>query len=167
MPAAAKLMADNNLPAGSVLGTGKDGRVTKGDVLGAVAGGAKPASIPTGVPTASLPQVSGPAAPDLGSRPEQRVPMTRLRVRVAERLLQSQATNAILTTFNEVNMKPVMDLRAKYKEKFEKEHDSRAFLHRFRNLRYVGSCSQSMREKMPRLCGGTVREVASSTGAWW
>ena len=72
MPAAAKLMADNNLPAGSVPGTGKDGRVTKDDVLGAVAGGAKPASIPTGVPTASLPQVSGPAAPDLGSRPKQR-----------------------------------------------------------------------------------------------
>ena len=122
MPAAAKLMADNNLPAGSVPGTGKDGRVTKGDVLGAVAGGAKPASIPTGVPTASLPQVSGPAAPDLGSRPEQRVPMTRLRARVAERLLQSQATNAILTTFNEVNMAPVMELRKKFQDAFVKEH---------------------------------------------
>ena len=122
MPAAAKLMADNNLPAGSVPGTGKDGRVTKGDVLGAVAGGAKPAFIPTGVPTASLPQVSGPAAPDLGSRPEQRVPMTRLRARVAERLLQSQATNAILTTFNEVNMAPVMELRKKFQDAFVKEH---------------------------------------------
>ena len=122
MPAAAKLMADNNLPAGSVPGTGKDGRVTKGDVLGAVASGAKPASIPTGVPTASLPQVSGPAAPDLGSRPEQRVPMTRLRARVAERLLQSQATNAILTTFNEVNMAPVMELRKKFQDAFVKEH---------------------------------------------
>lgn len=122
MPAAAKLMADNNLPAGSVPGTGKDGRVTKGDVLGAVASGAKPAAIPTGVPTASLPQVSGPAAPDLGSRPEQRVPMTRLRARVAERLLQSQATNAILTTFNEVNMAPVMELRKKFQDAFVKEH---------------------------------------------
>ena len=121
MPAAAKLMADNQLAAGSVAGSGKDGRVTKGDVLTAVAGGAKPAAIPTGVPTSSLPQVSAPA-PNLGDRPEQRVPMTRLRARVAERLLQSQATNAILTTFNEVNMAPVMEMRKKFQEKFEKEH---------------------------------------------
>lgn len=121
MPAAAKLMADNQLAAGSVAGSGKDGRVTKGDVLAAVAGGAKPAAIPTGVPTSSLPQVSAPA-PNLGDRPEQRVPMTRLRARVAERLLQSQATNAILTTFNEVNMAPVMEMRKKFQEKFEKEH---------------------------------------------
>jgi len=122
MPAAAKLIADNQLAAGSVAGSGKDGRVTKGDVLAAVAGGAKSAaSIPTGVPTSSLPQVSAPA-PNLGDRPEQRVPMTRLRARVAERLLQSQATNAILTTFNEVNMAPVMEMRKKFQEKFEKEH---------------------------------------------
>ena len=124
MPAAAKLMADNNLAAGSVPGTGKDGRVTKGDVLGAVAGGAKAAPaavIPTGVPTSALPQAAAPA-PNLGDRPEQRVPMTRLRARVAERLLQSQSTNAILTTFNEVNMAPVMDMRKKFQEKFEKEH---------------------------------------------
>ncbi|HEX5784670.1 MAG TPA: 2-oxoglutarate dehydrogenase complex dihydrolipoyllysine-residue succinyltransferase [Burkholderiaceae bacterium] len=128
MPAAAKLMADNGLAAGSVAGTGKDGRVTKGDVLSAVASGATaPAAapavaIPTGVPTKALPQVSGPAAPDLGDRPEQRVAMTRLRARVAERLLQSQATNAILTTFNEVNMAPVMEMRKRFQEKFEKEH---------------------------------------------
>ncbi len=121
MPAAAKLMADNQLAAGSVAGSGKDGRVTKGDVLAAVAGGTKSAAIPTGVPTSSLPQVSAPA-PNLGERPEQRVPMTRLRARVAERLLQSQATNAILTTFNEVNMAPVMEMRKKFQEKFEKEH---------------------------------------------
>ena len=124
MPAAAKLMADNNLAAGSVAGTGKDGRVTKGDVLAAVAGGGAkaPAAIPTGVPSKALPQVAGPATPDLGDRPEQRVPMTRLRARVAERLLQSQSTNAILTTFNEVNMQPVMDMRKRFQEKFEKEH---------------------------------------------
>jgi 2-oxoglutarate dehydrogenase E2 component (dihydrolipoamide succinyltransferase) len=126
MPAAAKLMADNNLAAGSVPGTGKDGRVTKGDVLGAVAGGAKPAvaapvAIPTGIPTKVLPQVPM-VAPDLGDRPEERVAMTRLRARVAERLLQSQSTNAILTTFNEVNMAPVMEMRKKFQEKFEKEH---------------------------------------------
>ena len=124
MPAAAKLMADNNLAAGSVPGTGKDGRVTKGDVLGAVASGAKPAPaavIPTGVPTAALPQVSAPSV-NLGDRPEQRVPMSRLRARVAERLLQSQSTNAILTTFNEVNMAPVMEMRKRFQDKFEKEH---------------------------------------------
>ena len=126
MPAAAKLLADNNLSVGDVAGSGKDGRVTKGDVLAAVAGGAKPSAapsvIPTGVPTKALPQVAAPAAPNLGDRPEQRVPMTRLRARVAERLLQSQSTNAILTTFNEVNMAPVMDMRKKFQDAFTKEH---------------------------------------------
>ena len=123
MPAAAKLMADNGMAAGSVAGTGKDGRVTKGDVLGAVAGGVQStaAVIPTGVPTKVLPQVSAPAV-NLGDRPEQRVPMTRLRARVAERLLQSQSTNAILTTFNEINMAPVMEMRKRMQERFEKEH---------------------------------------------
>ena len=123
MPAAAKLMADNSLAAGSVPGTGKDGRVTKGDVLSAVAGGVKStaAVIPTGVPTSTLPQVSVPTV-SLGERPEQRVPMSRLRARVAERLLQSQSTNAILTTFNEINMAPVMEMRKKFQDKFEKEH---------------------------------------------
>ena len=123
MPAAAKLMADNSLAAGSVPGTGKDGRVTKGDVLSAVAGGVKStaAVIPTGVPTSALPQVSVPTV-SLGERPEQRVPMSRLRARVAERLLQSQSTNAILTTFNEINMAPVLEMRKKFQDKFEKEH---------------------------------------------
>jgi 2-oxoglutarate dehydrogenase E2 component (dihydrolipoamide succinyltransferase) len=130
MPAAAKLMADNQLAAGSVAGTGKDGRVTKGDVLGALAAGAaapKPAAAPAVQVAAApavakpLPAVSAPSV-NLGERPEQRVPMSRLRARVAERLLQSQATNAILTTFNEVNMAPLMDMRKKFQEKFEKEH---------------------------------------------
>ncbi len=127
-PAAAKHMADNGMAAGSVAGTGKDGRVTKGDVLAAVAApkGAvtSTASIPTGIPQTALQQVAT-LAPDLGDRPEQRVPMTRLRARVAERLLQSQATNAILTTFNEVNMAPITELRKKYQDKFEKEHGVR------------------------------------------
>ena len=121
MPAAAKLMADNNMAAGSVVGSGKDGRVTKGDVLSAVASPAAAAAIPTGVPTKALPAVSGPVV-NLGERPEQRVPMTRLRARVAERLLQSQSTNAILTTFNEINMAPVMEMRKRMQERFEKEH---------------------------------------------
>ena len=131
MPAAAKLLADNNLSVSAVAGSGKDGRVTKGDVLAAVAGGTKaavaaPSVIPTGVPTKALPQVAAPAGKeDLSGRPEQRVPMSRLRVRVAERLLQSQSTNAILTTFNEVNMAPVMDLRKKFQDSFTKEHGTK------------------------------------------
>lgn len=124
MPAAAKLMADAGMMPGSVAGTGKDGRVTKGDVLAAASAPkavAAPAAIPTGVPTKVLPQVPT-MAPDLGDRPQERVPMTRLRARVAERLLQSQATNAILTTFNEVNMAPVMEMRKRFQDRFEKEH---------------------------------------------
>lgn len=126
MPAAAKILAENNLSAGAVDGTGKDGRVTKGDALAAVAG--KPATV-TVAPLATAPAkpalqaVAAPvSAANLGDRPEERVPMSRLRARIAERLVQSQSTNAILTTFNEVNMAPVMDLRNKYKDKFEKEH---------------------------------------------
>lgn len=128
MPAAAKLMADNQLAAGSVAGTGKDGRVTKGDVLAAVAAPKAAAApvMPAGKPAAPLlPQVAAPAsslAASLEGRPEQRVPMSRLRARVAERLLQSQSTNAILTTFNEINMAPVMDMRKRMQDRFEKEH---------------------------------------------
>ena len=130
MPSAAKLMADHQLGAGSVAGTGKDGRVTKGDVLGVLEGGAKaaPKAAPAPTPVAApaprvLPAVAAPMSlGNLGERPEQRVPMSRLRARIAERLLQSQATNAILTTFNEVNMAPVMEMRKRFQEKFEKEH---------------------------------------------
>ncbi|MFY8082837.1 MAG: 2-oxoglutarate dehydrogenase complex dihydrolipoyllysine-residue succinyltransferase [Rubrivivax sp.] len=126
MPAAAKLMADNALAAGSVAGTGKDGRVTKGDVLAAVAAPkAVAAPVAVAAPAAvarPLPAVAAPVPQRLGDRPEQRVPMSRLRARIAERLVQSQSTNAILTTFNEVNMAPVMDMRKKFQDKFEKEH---------------------------------------------
>ncbi len=129
-PAATKLMAEQNLSAGDVAGTGRDGRITKGDVLGAgqaPAAKAAPAAAPAAAPKAAkpaLPDVKAPASADtwLNNRPEQRVPMSRLRARIAERLLESQQTNAILTTFNEVNMAPVMDLRNKYKDRFEKEH---------------------------------------------
>ena len=132
MPAAAKLMADNNMAAGSVQGTGKDGRVTKGDVLGALAAPAPAPKVAAPAPAAAaaapaapaklLPVVAAPVSSNLGERPEQRVPMSRLRARIAERLVQSQSTNAILTTFNEVNMAPLMDMRKKFQEKFEKEH---------------------------------------------
>ncbi len=132
MPAAAKLLADNNMAASAVAGTGKDGRITKGDVLGALAAPAAAAAPVVAPPTRAaapapaaakpLPAVAAPVAMNLGDRPEQRVPMSRLRARIAERLVQSQSTNAILTTFNEVNMAPVMEMRKKFQDKFEKEH---------------------------------------------
>jgi 2-oxoglutarate dehydrogenase E2 component (dihydrolipoamide succinyltransferase) len=122
MPAAARMLAENNMSASSVAGTGKDGRVTKGDVISAVQNKTAPAPTAAAPRAPALPAVPAPAGIDLGDRPEQRVPMSRLRARIAERLLDSQSTNAILTTFNEVNMQPVMDLRNKYKDKFEKEH---------------------------------------------
>jgi 2-oxoglutarate dehydrogenase E2 component (dihydrolipoamide succinyltransferase) len=120
-------MADSHMAAGSVAGSGKDGRVTKGDVLAAAAA-PKVASapvMPAKAATPLLPQVAAPTsslANELAGRPEQRVPMTRLRARVAERLLQSQSTNAILTTFNEINMAPVMDMRKRMQDRYEKEH---------------------------------------------
>jgi 2-oxoglutarate dehydrogenase E2 component (dihydrolipoamide succinyltransferase) len=120
MPAAAKIMADNNMSADQVSGTGKGGRVTKGDVLNVIENKAAPAAPAPAKP--ALQAVAAPVSVNLAGRPEERVPMSRLRARIAERLLQSQSTNAILTTFNEVNMAPVMELRNKYKDKFEKEH---------------------------------------------
>jgi len=129
MPAAAKLLADNGLTTADVAGTGREGRVTKGDVLASVVGGtvAKAAPAPVAAPAVAakpaLQQVAAPSSKlELGERPEQRVPMSRLRARIAERLLQSQATNAILTTFNEVNMAPVMEMRKKFQDAFTKEH---------------------------------------------
>ena len=135
LPAARKLMAEQNLSPGDVAGTGRGGRVTKGDVLTAVGAkrdGGKPVPVPAPAAAAApagrapapepvqAPAIKLPAA--LGARPEQRVPMSRLRQRVAERLVQSQSTAAILTTFNEVNMAPLIDLRNRYKDRFEKEH---------------------------------------------
>lgn len=142
MPAAAKLMAETGISLTS--GSGRDGRITKGDVLAAAAPTAAVAPTPAAVPPAAAPLRPAPVAASpaavtpsallptvtpafgpeamLNDRPEQRVPMSRLRARVAERLVQSQSTNAILTTFNEVNMAPVMSLRKQYAERFEKEH---------------------------------------------
>jgi 2-oxoglutarate dehydrogenase E2 component (dihydrolipoamide succinyltransferase) len=124
MPAARKLAEEKGIDTATVQGSGRGGRVTKGDVLDQAAKG------PTAPPPAAKPSLPLPPAPVsveriLENRPEQRVPMSRLRARIAERLVQSQATAAILTTFNEVNMQPVMDLRKKYQERFEKEHGVR------------------------------------------
>jgi 2-oxoglutarate dehydrogenase E2 component (dihydrolipoamide succinyltransferase) len=119
MPAAQKIAAEKGIDTSKIQGTGRDGRVIKGDVLEA-----KPA---TPAPKAPLQQPPPPVNIDqlTSGRPEQRVPMSRLRQRVAERLVQSQSTAAILTTFNEVNMAPVMEMRKRYQERFEKEHGVR------------------------------------------
>jgi 2-oxoglutarate dehydrogenase E2 component (dihydrolipoamide succinyltransferase) len=119
LPAARKLLAETGVDPAAVDGTGRGGRITKGDVLAAAEAKSAPAAVPAARP-APVPMAPPPAA--FGSRPEQRVPMSRLRQRVAERLVQSQSTAAILTTFNEVNMQPVIDLRNRYKDRFEKEH---------------------------------------------
>jgi 2-oxoglutarate dehydrogenase E2 component (dihydrolipoamide succinyltransferase) len=129
MPAAQKLAAEQGIDASRIQGSGRDGRVTKADVMqhvgkpGFAAAGA-PAEAPPAAPKAALAQPAAPVNVErlLGNRAEQRVPMSRLRARIAERLVQSQSTAAILTTFNEVNMQAVIDMRRKYQERFEKEH---------------------------------------------
>jgi 2-oxoglutarate dehydrogenase E2 component (dihydrolipoamide succinyltransferase) len=126
-PAARKIMDERGLAGGDVQGTGRGGRITKPDAVGAQPPAAPAAARPAAAPAAAVASLPQPPAPVkleelLADRPQQRVPMSRLRARVAERLLQSQAQNAILTTFNEVNMQPVMDLRKKYADKFEKTH---------------------------------------------
>lgn len=131
MPSARKLMAEQGIDPASVTGTGRGGRVTKADVAGSAAAPAPAAAAPAASVAAParapLPQPAAPVNIDsvLADRPEQRVAMSRLRARIAERLVQSQQTAAILTTFNEVNMAPVMELRKKYADKFEKEHGVR------------------------------------------
>ena len=118
-PAAAKLAAEQGVDMAKLAGTGRDGRVTKSDVLAA---GAAPAPVAQPAPAPAAKPAAAPASSAPGGREERRVPMSRLRARIAERLVQSQSTAAILTTFNEVNMAPVMELRNRYKERFEKEH---------------------------------------------
>ena len=129
LPAARKVMAEQGIAAAAVTGTGRGGRITKGDVADAVVARGQPAAQPPAAPSAPTPPApAAKPAPELqlraspGARPEQRVPMSRLRARIAERLVQSQSTAAILTTFNEVNMQPVIDLRNRYKERFEQAH---------------------------------------------
>ncbi|MDA8109205.1 MAG: 2-oxoglutarate dehydrogenase complex dihydrolipoyllysine-residue succinyltransferase [Betaproteobacteria bacterium] len=130
MPAARKLASERGVDTARLQGSGREGRVTKADVLEQIA---RPASYAAAAPLApppARPPLQQPPAPVsverlIGARPEQRVPMSRLRARIAERLVESQSTAAILTTFNEVNMQPVIDLRRKHQERFEKEHGVR------------------------------------------
>ncbi|MDL2284854.1 2-oxoglutarate dehydrogenase complex dihydrolipoyllysine-residue succinyltransferase [Oxalobacter sp. OttesenSCG-928-P03] len=135
MPSAARLMAENDLGYNDVTGTGKDGRILKEDVLRAMEIGPDVGRIPSSPPSLqsvpySPPSSFVPGAPN-NNRPENRVPMSRLRARIAERLIQSQLTNATLTTFNEVNMQPVLDIRRKLGTEFEEEHGVRLGLMSF------------------------------------
>jgi 2-oxoglutarate dehydrogenase E2 component (dihydrolipoamide succinyltransferase) len=134
-PAVRRLVAEYGLDASKIPSSGRGGRVTKADVLAYLdarktgaptAAAPPPIAAPAAVSaTAPAPAPAAPLAPDAQGRVEQRVPMTRLRARIAERLLMAKNTTAMLTTFNEINMKPVMDLRARYKDQFEKKHGVR------------------------------------------
>jgi 2-oxoglutarate dehydrogenase E2 component (dihydrolipoamide succinyltransferase) len=141
MPAAQKLAAEKGIDPATLAGTGRDGRVTKADVMAA---GSAPAPAARAPAAPALQRAPGPAVDlgMLGERAEKRVPMSRLRARIAERLVQSQSTAAILTTFNEVNMQPVMDLRSKYKDRFEKEHGAKLGFMSF----FVKACVHALKK---------------------
>ena len=130
MPAAQKIAAEKGVDTTSMTGSGRGGRVTKGDVIAQVSSSAPTPTVSTAPTALAHMPLAQPPVPVLsdqlqGGRPEQRVPMSRLRARIAERLIQSQSTAAILTTFNEVNMAPVIELRNRYKDRFEKEHGAK------------------------------------------
>lgn len=131
-PAVRKLVVESRLDPASIRATGRDGRLTKADVIKHLEQAGQPAvsaTISTSVVGA-------------GGRPEQRVPMTRLRTRIAERLLEAQQTTAMLTTFNEINMQPVMELRAKYQEQFQKKHGIKLGFMSF----FIKACCEALKE---------------------
>lgn len=132
-PAVRKLIVEHKLDASGISGTGRDGRITKADVLKHIDQSSQPVAAPTAPSTTEV---------GAGGRPEQRVPMTRLRTRIAERLLEAQQTTAMLTTFNEVNMQPVMDLRAKYQELFKKKHEIKLGFMSF----FIKACCEALKE---------------------
>jgi len=132
-PAVRKLIVEHKLDPAAISGTGRDGRITKADVLKHVEQAKQPAAAPTASSTTEV---------KAGGRPEQRVPMTRLRIRIAERLLEAQQTTAMLTTFNEINMQPVMDLRSKYQEKFQKKHGIKLGFMSF----FINACCEALKE---------------------
>jgi 2-oxoglutarate dehydrogenase E2 component (dihydrolipoamide succinyltransferase) len=134
-PAAKRLVEENQLNATSISGSGRDGRITKGDVVQHLSGKPEPAPTPPPPPA----KVAAPAAP--GGRTEQRVPMTRLRTRIAQRLVEAQATQALLTTFNEVDMQALNDLRGRYKDAFEKKHGVRLGFMSF----FVKACVEALK----------------------
>jgi 2-oxoglutarate dehydrogenase E2 component (dihydrolipoamide succinyltransferase) len=134
-PAAKRLVEENRLDPAEIAGSGRDGRITKGDVVQHLAGkAAEP------VPAAKAPPAA-PAAAAPAGRVEQRVPMTRLRARIAQRLVEAQATQALLTTFNEVDMTALNELRGRYKDAFEKKHGVRLGFMSF----FVKACAEALR----------------------
>ena len=137
-PAAKRLVEENKLNATSIPGSGRDGRITKGDVVQHLSGKPEPAPAPP-PPPARVAAAAAPAAP--GGRTEQRVPMTRLRTRIAQRLVEAQATQALLTTFNEVDMQALNDLRGRYKDAFEKKHGVRLGFMSF----FVKACVEALK----------------------
>jgi 2-oxoglutarate dehydrogenase E2 component (dihydrolipoamide succinyltransferase) len=134
-PAVRKMVAENKLQPDKISGSGRDGRITKGDVIKHLDEAKNPAEMATTPPPAMVPVGAG-------GRPEQRVPMTRLRARIAERLVAAQQTAAMLTSFNEINMKPVMDLRAKYQETFIKKYDIKLGFMSF----FIRACAEALKE---------------------
>lgn len=132
-PAVRKLVMENKLDPAAITGTGRDGRITKADVLKYIEQRKQPAAAPVAPSTSAV---------GAGGRPERRVPMTRLRARIAERLLEAQQATAMLTTFNEINMKPVMELRAKYQDKFIKKHDIKLGFMSF----FIQACCEALKE---------------------
>jgi 2-oxoglutarate dehydrogenase E2 component (dihydrolipoamide succinyltransferase) len=129
-PSVRRLVEEHNLDAGTIPGSGRDGRLTKGDVLAHMAGQG---------PAAASPAPGAANVP--AGRQERRVPMTRLRTRIAERLVQAQSTAAMLTTFNEVDLKAVNELRARYRDRFEKEHGARLGFMSF----FVKACVEALK----------------------
>jgi 2-oxoglutarate dehydrogenase E2 component (dihydrolipoamide succinyltransferase) len=136
-PSVRRLVEEHSLDAGAIPGSGRDGRITKGDVLGHLSGRDATAAAPS-APAKAAAAVPAPAA---GPRAERRVPMTRLRARIAERLVQAQSTAAMLTTFNEVDLKAVNELRARHKDRFEKQHGARLGFMSF----FVKACVEALR----------------------
>jgi 2-oxoglutarate dehydrogenase E2 component (dihydrolipoamide succinyltransferase) len=145
-PSVRRLVEEHKLEPSSIHGSGRDGRITKGDVLTHLADKDKPkagpAPAPASTPSPALRPSTAPAPADgKANRGERRVPMTRLRARIAERLVQAQSTAAMLTTFNEVDLKAVNELRARYKERFEKEHGARLGFMSF----FVKACVEALK----------------------
>ena len=144
-PAARKIADEKGIDHASIVGTGKGGRVTKEDVLRHAESGQKEQQAPVVVTSAPVQTITPPPALNTpiftGERVEKRVPMTRLRARVAQRLVESQQNAAMLTTFNEINMKPVMELRSQYKDPFEKRHGVRLGFMSF----FVKACVEALR----------------------
>ncbi len=140
-PSVRRLVEEHGLEPADIAGSGRDGRITKGDVLTHLADkSVAPAAAPA--PAAATRPAAAPAQSlPAGERGERRVPMTRLRARIAERLVQAQSTAAMLTTFNEVDLKAVNELRARYKDKFEKEHGARLGFMSF----FVKACVEALK----------------------